>query len=140
MLKPIIISYKLTACQLVYLTNTYKPREVLITIFVFICRQLQFTKAEHILLRSLNHPKLRCFIFALVLFKTHIVKLETITEEHIRWSRWQVWVTRLFLFTKTTNFLGCFNPVFLNLLNCWSRWIFFQKTWSRFYLGAFTWA
>ena len=32
MLKPIIISYKLTTCQLLYLTNTYKPREILLTI------------------------------------------------------------------------------------------------------------
>ena len=32
MLKPIIISYKLTMCQLLYLTNTYKPREILLTI------------------------------------------------------------------------------------------------------------
>ena len=32
MLKPIIISYKLTTCQLLYLTNTHKPREILLTI------------------------------------------------------------------------------------------------------------
>ena len=32
MLKPIIMSYKLTTCQLLYLTNTYKPREILLTI------------------------------------------------------------------------------------------------------------
>ena len=32
MLKPIIISYKLTTCQLLYLTTTYKPREILLTI------------------------------------------------------------------------------------------------------------
>ena len=32
MLKPIINSYKLTTCQLLYLTNTYKPREILLTI------------------------------------------------------------------------------------------------------------
>ena len=32
MLKPIVISYKLTMCQLLDLTNTYKPREILITI------------------------------------------------------------------------------------------------------------
>ena len=32
MLKPIIISYKLTTCQLIYFTNTYKPREILLTI------------------------------------------------------------------------------------------------------------
>ena len=30
MMKPIIISYKLTTCQLIYLTNTYKPREILL--------------------------------------------------------------------------------------------------------------
>ena len=34
MLKPIIISYKLTTCQLLYLTNTYKPREILLTIVI----------------------------------------------------------------------------------------------------------
>ena len=27
MLRPVIISYKLTTCQLLYLTNTYKHRE-----------------------------------------------------------------------------------------------------------------
>ena len=32
MLDPIITSYKLTTCQLLYLTNTYKPREILLTI------------------------------------------------------------------------------------------------------------
>ena len=32
MLKPIIISFKLITCQLLYLTNTYKPREILLTI------------------------------------------------------------------------------------------------------------
>ena len=32
MLKPIIISYKLTTCQFLYLTNTYKPREILLKI------------------------------------------------------------------------------------------------------------
>ena len=32
MLKPIIISFKLTTCQLLYLTSTYKPREILLTI------------------------------------------------------------------------------------------------------------
>ena len=32
MLKPIIVSYKLTTCQLLFLTNTNKPREILLTI------------------------------------------------------------------------------------------------------------
>ena len=32
MLKPIIISYKLTTCHLLYLTNSYKPKEILLTI------------------------------------------------------------------------------------------------------------
>ena len=32
MLGPIITSYKLTTCQLLYLTNTYKHREILLTI------------------------------------------------------------------------------------------------------------
>ena len=33
MLKPIIVN-KLTMCQLLYLTNTYKPREILLIIVV----------------------------------------------------------------------------------------------------------
>ena len=32
MLDLIIISYKLTMCQLLYLTISYKPREILLTI------------------------------------------------------------------------------------------------------------
>ena len=32
MSNPIIISYKLTTCQLLYLTNTYKSREMPLTI------------------------------------------------------------------------------------------------------------
>ena len=35
MLKPIIISFKLITCQLLYLTNTYKPREILLTILFY---------------------------------------------------------------------------------------------------------
>ena len=32
MLDPIINSYELTTCQLLYLTNTYKPKGILLTI------------------------------------------------------------------------------------------------------------
>ena len=47
MLKPIIISYKLTTCQLLYLTNTYKPREILFTILPFSVWGLSPRKATH---------------------------------------------------------------------------------------------
>ena len=33
MLDPIIISYKLVTSQLLYLKNTYKPKEILLTIY-----------------------------------------------------------------------------------------------------------
>ena len=52
--------------------------------WIYHCRQIQFPKAEYFLLRSLNHPKLRCYLFALLIFKSYLVQLNSITEEHIR--------------------------------------------------------
>ena len=47
--------------------------------------RISFTRAEHILLNSLNAPKLRVYIFSLLLYKTYLAPLNAINEGHIRY-------------------------------------------------------
>lgn len=46
---------------------------------------MSFPKSDHILLRSLNHPKLRCYLFAQLLAKKYLDP-KCITDEHIRFT------------------------------------------------------
>ena len=46
--------------------------------------RISFTRAEHILLSSLNAPKLRMYIFSVLLYRTFLAPLGSINEGHIR--------------------------------------------------------
>ena len=46
--------------------------------------RISFTRAEHILVSSFNAPKLRMYIFALLLHRTYLAPLRSINEGHIR--------------------------------------------------------
>ena len=46
--------------------------------------RISFTRAEHILVSSFNAPKLRMYIFALLLHRTYLAPLRAINEGHIR--------------------------------------------------------
>ena len=48
--------------------------------------RISFTRAEHILLKSLNQPKLRAYLFSLLLYRIFLAPLNSIDEEHVRYS------------------------------------------------------
>ena len=43
-----------------------------------------YTKAEQYLSRSFNHPKVRVYLFSLIIFKCYFEKFEGIKEKHLR--------------------------------------------------------
>ncbi len=45
--------------------------------------QIHFTKAEELIQKHLNHPKIRCFLFALLLNKIFVGE-NIISSEHVR--------------------------------------------------------
>jgi hypothetical protein len=45
---------------------------------------VMFTKVEQLIQRSLNHPKLRCYLFALLLYKTFMNDEDSLNPTHIR--------------------------------------------------------
>ena len=45
--------------------------------------QIQFVKAEQLIQKHLNHPKLRCLLFALLINKVFVGE-NVIASEHIR--------------------------------------------------------
>ena len=46
--------------------------------------QIQFTKAEQLIQRHLNHPKIRCFLFINLIFKTFMEENRALSDEHVR--------------------------------------------------------
>ena len=46
--------------------------------------QIQFTKAEQLIQRHLSHPKLRCFLFINLIFKTFLEESRALGDEHLR--------------------------------------------------------
>ena len=84
--------------------------------------RISFTRAEHILLNSLNAPKLRVYIFSLLLYKMYLAPLNAINEGHIRYV-FKYIIDQIFLYTqdktkvyRTTkihgNIIGDFNSYF----------------------------
>ena len=78
MLKPIIISFKIATCQLLYLTNTYKPREILLTIIIK-GKVLGRWVCGSGFMDSLNQSKL----FSLQVFTSRMFKVQAISFQAV---------------------------------------------------------
>lgn len=46
--------------------------------------EYRFIKAEYFMQKSLNHPKIRCLLFAILIFKTFLSDASSVTPRHIR--------------------------------------------------------
>ena len=46
--------------------------------------RISFTRAENMLLKNMNQPKLRVYLFSLLLYRKYLAPLNAINDGHIR--------------------------------------------------------
>ena len=47
--------------------------------------EVYFSKVELYLTRNMHHPKLRVYLFAILMFRTYLEPFGGMEEKHIRW-------------------------------------------------------
>ena len=59
--------------------------------------QWEFVRMEHFLLRTLNHPQIRFFLFVILMFKTHLKETTGLDQSFLRFVPYFFNVSLLFV-------------------------------------------